>query len=224
LRKFSLVLLSIVLLIGCSSKEEKALMKEYKNKKTYFKMLQKTEKILLSDNNTTKAVLTATYLRAPHEKLSNKKDETFIIGLYLEDEEINDIKEVFGLRDKNETNTTKLKVEMETVENIFDSNETHIINATIDDVKNNNEAMIRTTNSYTLMLNGKKAIYIEKLNDDDPRLKKLSLISEWSTYALVKFEHVSGKQFQLIFDSAWYGKGILAFSKVAKYVTTKKSF
>ncbi|AKF24849.1 hypothetical protein YH65_05190 [Sulfurovum lithotrophicum] len=79
-----------LLLGGCSSKEEKALLQVYNKEKVYYKKLLHTEKAQLYDANETKVLLTATYLYSqtdvPKEK--DKRDEVFIIGLYMEDEEV----------------------------------------------------------------------------------------------------------------------------------------
>ena len=78
-----------LLLTGCTSKEEKALLQVYKKEKAYHKKLLQTEKAQLYDENETKVLLTATYLYTqtdvPKEK--DKRDEVFIVGLYMEDEE-----------------------------------------------------------------------------------------------------------------------------------------
>jgi len=78
-----------VLLAGCTSKEEKALLQVYSKEKIYHKKLLQTEKVQLYDANETKILLTATYLYTqtdvPKEK--DKRDEVFIVGVNMEDEE-----------------------------------------------------------------------------------------------------------------------------------------
>ncbi len=179
-------------MVGCSSKEKKALMKEFVSKKSYYKTLQNTEKILLTENNVTKAVLTATYFYTPTLKSSiSKDDEKFIVGLYLEGEEITSLSDIWGvLKDSD------LKKQ--------ESNKT-------------------MNEEFVLTLNGKKPLRIEKIAADDSRLKKLSFVTEWSTYALVTFKHVNSKQLVLQFKSKQFGKGSAIFSKVAKYVLTGDS-
>ena len=59
---------------------------------------------------------------------------------------------------------------------------------------------------------------------DDEQLKDISFVSEWGSYYLVTFPHVSSRKLTLVLDSEEYGKGVLHFAKVAKYVLTKKSF
>lgn len=83
----------VVLLAGCSSKEEKSFQSLYEKNKSYHLNLQKTEKIELKDGESTKVLLTATYLYVPLENKLKKveekdtRDEVFIVGLYLDGEE-----------------------------------------------------------------------------------------------------------------------------------------
>jgi len=77
-----------LLLAGCSSKEEKALLQICNKEKTYHKKMLHTEKAQLYDGNETKILLTATYLYTQtdvHQK-EDKRDEVFIVGIYMEDE------------------------------------------------------------------------------------------------------------------------------------------
>jgi len=196
--RFVLGFLSIILIVGCSSKE-KSLMKEMTLHQTYYKMLQKTEKVMLSENNITKAILTATYLYVPtvHSKKSDA-NETFIIGLYLEDEEVDSLSDVFDLYSKTDNKTKPDNIKMSDVNNTIKS-------------------------TYKITLNGKKPLSIKKLTLNDSRLKHLSFVTEWNTYALVTFKHVKGTRLTLLFESTQYGKGTLHFSKVAKYIFSKKA-
>jgi len=77
---------------------------------------------------------------------------------------------------------------------------------------------------YALKLNGKKAISIEKLDVNDERLKGITLLTKWSTYALVQFKYEKSKHLKMVFESPLYGRGRASFSKVAKYVFMKKAF
>ena len=81
-----LTLSVMALLAGCTSKEEKALMEAYETKKSYHQQLQKTEKTQLYDGNSTKALLTATYLNEQNIDKEYKPDEVFIVGIYIEEE------------------------------------------------------------------------------------------------------------------------------------------
>jgi len=85
MRNILLIFGAIVLLAGCTSKEEKAFMQAYEKNKSYHRQLQKTEKTQLYDGSTTKALLTATYLYSPGFQKEDKRDEVFIVGVYLED-------------------------------------------------------------------------------------------------------------------------------------------
>lgn len=75
---------------------------------------------------------------------------------------------------------------------------------------------------YTLTLNNKAAKEVKDLAVGDEQLKDISFVSEWGSYYLVTFPHVGSKKLTLVLDSEAYGKGILHFAKVAKYVLTKK--
>jgi len=77
---------------------------------------------------------------------------------------------------------------------------------------------------YRLMLNGHLLKSMELLENDSPYLKDLSFVTEWGEYYMVTFPHVSSKSFRLVFESELYGKGVLHFAKVAKYVLSKKGF
>jgi len=206
--KLGVLVLSILLLVGCSSKEEKTLMKEYKKKKSYFKKFQKTEKIMLTQNNITKAVLTAQYIPSKSSKFNDENNETFIIGLYVEDDEVNDMQRTFGLRKKGK--------KKEVLKDIYDKNASHAIEY--------DEFNMTIPGKYRLTLNGEKAIYIKRLYNNDKRLKDLALKSEWTIYSLVRFKHSKNNFMKLKFESSLYGVGESSFSKVAKYIYTKKAF
>ena len=168
----SISFIVIVLLFGCTSKKEQELMQAYSDKINYHKLLQKTEKTQLYENNVTKVMLTATYLYTPSYEKNDTRDEVFIVGMHLEDE----------------------------------------------------ESVYPASQEYTLTLNDQAAKEVKGLALDDERLKDVSFVSEWGSYYLVTFPHVNSKKITLVLDSELYGKGILNFAKVAKYVLTKKSF
>ena len=168
----STLFIVMALLLGCTSKKEQELMLAYNDKINYHKLLQKTEKTQLYENNVTKAMLTATYLYTPNYEKNDTRDEVFIVGVHLEDEE----------------------------SEYSDSQE------------------------YNLTLNNKSVKEVKSLALDDERLKDISFVSEWGSYYLVTFPHVSSEKLTLVLDSELYGKGILNFAKVAKYVLTKESF
>jgi hypothetical protein len=77
---------------------------------------------------------------------------------------------------------------------------------------------------FSLTLDGKASISVEKLDEKSPYLKDISFLSEWSTFYMVRFPHIDKKSFHLILTSDIYGKGSLYFAKVAKYVLNKKNF
>ncbi|RLA69948.1 MAG: hypothetical protein DRG09_04530 [Epsilonproteobacteria bacterium] len=84
--KLTVAVTGIVLLLGCTSKEERSLMDSYTKNINYHKQLQKTEKTQLYENNVTKVMMTATYLYTPTEDKNDTRDETFIVGIHLENE------------------------------------------------------------------------------------------------------------------------------------------
>lgn len=87
MRDYFLTMTAIVLLIGCSSKDEKQFTEIYEKNKAYHAGLQKTEKTQLYDGETSKALLTASYIFTGVSDLNDTRDEKFIVGLYIEDEE-----------------------------------------------------------------------------------------------------------------------------------------
>jgi hypothetical protein len=178
--KLVLGLMAISLFVGCTSKEEKALLESYNNNITYHKHLQKTEKAELFDGENSVAVLTATHLYTPSYEKIDKRDEVFIVGVQFE------------YPDSSNMN--------------FDKNATS-----------------GHANEYTLTLNNSTAKKVERLSEDDKRLEGISFVSEWGEYYEVTFPHAR-KRFSLVFENARYGKETLNFSKVAKFVYTKKGF
>lgn len=165
--KILTVLIVTVLLVACTSKEEKALMKKYEKNKTYHRLLQKTEKIQLYEDKVTKVFLTATYLYVSSEEKEKKKDEVFVVGLHTE-----------GLMQEN----------------------------------------------FSLTLEGQNAKSIKTLDSQSCYLKYISFKSEWSQFYLVHFPHTDKKYIKLVLESKSYGKGVMHFSKVAKYVLGKEAF
>jgi hypothetical protein len=110
-----------VLMVGCASNEEKALVETFKKELSYSKNLLKTEKAqFLDENNITKVLLTATYLYAISSEKIDKRDEEFVIGLQFEDENTSFESSDFTLKlDNNESkNLVKLEVEDERLKGI----------------------------------------------------------------------------------------------------------
>ena len=89
--KLFLGLMVVVLLVGCSSKEEQDLMKSYTENTQYHKYLQKTEKTELMDGDNTVAILTATYLYTRNFKKIDKRNEVFIVGVAFDNPDVNTI-------------------------------------------------------------------------------------------------------------------------------------
>ena len=90
----------------------------------------------------------------------------------------------------------------------------------------NEESEVQSFNQsgFSLTLNGKKEKSIKVLKKENPLLKDISFVSQWSSFFLVHFPHTSKKSFNLVLKSDLYGNGSLHFAKVAKYIFTKEAF
>ncbi|MDQ7085012.1 MAG: hypothetical protein Q9M36_08785 [Sulfurovum sp.] len=75
-----------ILLLGCSSQKEQALLKSYTEKTQYHKNLQQTESAELKLGIQRMAMLTATYLFRPNFENNDSRAEVFIIGLEFEED------------------------------------------------------------------------------------------------------------------------------------------
>lgn len=80
-----------------------------------------------------------------------------------------------------------------------------------------------TSNGFSLTLDGKTPKEMKMISAKDTRLKNLSFVSDWTQFYVVRFPHTSKKDLTLIFNSNTFGKGVLHFAKVAKYVIKKDS-
>ena len=178
--RFFLGLLVISLLVGCSSKEEQALLASYGKKNQYHKNLLHTEKAELSNAEDTLAILTATHLYTQNLDKNDTRDEVFIIGVQFEDAE-----------------NSRL---------VFDKT-----------------ANTLAHNEYLVTLNNTPAKKVVHLDNDNPKLKEVSFVTDWGEYYEVTFSN-AGTKFSLIFENPQYGKQALLFSKKPKYVFTKKGF
>ena len=87
MRNIILTLSVMALFMGCTSKEEKAPMIDMDAGPRQLQTLQKTEKTQLYDGNSTKALLTATYLNEQNVDKEYKPDEVFVVGIYIEEME-----------------------------------------------------------------------------------------------------------------------------------------
>jgi hypothetical protein len=77
----------IFFLSACTTKDETKLREHFEQRKHYHKQLMKTEKVQLYEGNLTKVLLTATYLNESGTP-KDKQEERFIIGLYVDDEQL----------------------------------------------------------------------------------------------------------------------------------------
>ena len=206
--KIFIMIITLVFFVACTSKEQQALMETYDKEKNYHMQLQKTEKTQLYDGQVTKAMLTATYLFEQSVDKNDTRDEVFIVGIYIEEDEYDTFDEVsfeeddytLVLRDvpikKSKTKKEKSK------ENKRKKDKT----------KKDEDKKDKLPKSIKLLKEG------------DPLLKDISFKSEWSKFYLVTFPHTKKRSFKLIFESDFYGRGELKFAKVSKFVLTGQAF
>ncbi len=203
--KIFVIIITLVFFVACTSKEQKALMQTYDKEKNYHMQLQKTEKVQLYNDQDTKAMLTATYLFEQSVDKNDTRDEVFIVGIFIEEDEYDTFDEVsfeeddytLMLRDTR-TKKSKTKKDKEKKEKAKDKND--------EDKKD------------------KLPKSVKQLKIGDPLLKDISFKSEWSKFYLVTFPHTKKRSFKLVFESNFYGKGELNFAKVSKFVLTKQAF
>ena len=89
--RLAVVVVSFMLLGGCANKQAKALMKIYQDRQPSHGALLKTEKALFQDRNgETRLSVVATYLYRGDDQTNDAKGETFIVGLYGDEPDIDD--------------------------------------------------------------------------------------------------------------------------------------
>lgn len=195
MRTILLSMAALALLTGCATKERKHLLETFEKQKDYHKKLIKTEKAQLYEGNYTKVTLTATYLNR-HSRAKEGEEDSFIN--YMNPFEIFEDKE----------------------KRMPKEDERFIVGLYIDDDG------VEGTQAYdfNLTLNGKPPKLIKPLSENDPRLKDISFVSDWSQFFYVVFPYVKAERFNMTFESPQYGKGTLNFAKKAKFVYTKRAF
>lgn len=214
--KYNLVLLLILFIVGCSSKSEQNLMKNYQGSKSYYKYLQKTEKVQFKENNETKILVTATYINNPTINIDDKSDEVFIVGIYHEDYEIKSLNsEKFSLTLREVKSKRELKEKLD--------KEKQLALQSLDNNMSNNIIPKRNKKRVDYL----KPISVELLEKNNPLLKNISFVSAWNQFYLVHFKHISGNRLYLrirnrkseIEDNKekLYDTAILNFAKIAKY-------
>ena len=190
--KLSLVLVAMMLLISCSSKEQDALMKVHQQKQDQYKYLQKTEKVQFKENNITSMTVTATYMNKPTTDLDDTSDEVFLVGIFGEENEIESLtSDEFNLT-LREVKSRKERKEEAKKERAERKEQQRMLEAL-----DNNE-----TNSTLFKKKKKKAvylrpIYVKHLDKNSPLLKGISFVSEWSQFYLVHYKHVAGNRLSL---------------------------
>ena len=171
----------VALIVGCSSKEEQNLMKNFRANMSYHKQLQQTEKAELRDvNGSIIALLTATYLYTPTASKNDTRDEKLIIGVEFEEPDTDSI--------------WFKKIE---------DNSTHL---------------------YSLRLEGKDALHAKKLSPSSKKLKDIPFVTQWGKYFEVTYPHTNKKRLSLEFKNKEEKSVQLHFSKVARFVYSKKAF
>lgn len=232
--KLGLVFISIILLMGCTSKDNQAFMAKYEKKQNYYKFLQKTEKVQFIEGNVTQLLVTATYMNTPTIEIDDKAEEIFLIGLHTENNniaflesdrltiELKDVKNKKELRAEKEKKRAKRKARRMKLARLKLKDK----NATLS-VEDNKS---KTSNKYL------KPIKIKMVLKDDPILKGISFVSDWSQFYLVTYKHIAGNRLILKVknkkskDQIELEKSVkskkkmkayhiqtLGFSKVAKY-------
>lgn len=80
-----------------------------------------------------------------------------------------------------------------------------------------------SSNKYVLTLDNNSSKSVQKLSQNDPRLKDISFVTQWGTYYEVHFAH-TGSRFALLLSHETNRNATFSFSKVPKFVYTKKGF
>jgi len=205
--------IALVFFVGCTSKEQQALMETYEKEKNYHMQLQKTEKTQLYDGQVTKAMLTATYLFEQSVDKNDTRDEVFIVGIYIEENEEDEFDESSFEEDEytlvlRDTPVKKSKSKKDKSKK----------------AKNKDDKTKEEKSKKDEDKKDKLPKSIKQLKIGDPLLKDISFKSEWSKFYLVTFPHTKKKSFKLVFESYFYGNGELNFAKVSKFVLTKQAF
>jgi len=218
--KLFVMITALVFFVACSSKEQKALMQTYDKEKNYHMQLQKTEKTQLYDGQFTKAMLTVTYLFEQSVDKNDTRDEVFIVGIYIEEDEYDTFDEVSFEEDDytlvlKDTRTKKSKTKKGKSKKDKEKKE---------EAKEDKTKKDKDTEDKEKTKKDKSPKSVKKLKLDDPLLKDISFKSEWSKFYLVTFPNTKKKSFKLVFESDFYGKGELNFAKVSKFVLTKQAF
>ncbi len=223
--KTFVMIVTLVFFVACTSKEQKTLMQTYDKEKNYHMQLQKTEKTQLYDSQVTKAMLTATYLFEQSVDKNDTRDEVFIVGIYIEEDEYDTFDEVSFEEDDytlllRDTRTKKSKSKKD--KDI--KSKTKKDKAKKEEAKEDKTKKDKDETKKDEAKKDKSPKSVKKLKFDDPLLKDISFKSEWSKFYLVTFPHTKKKSFKLIFESDFYGKGELNFAKVSKFVLTGQAF
>lgn len=199
--KYGLGVLVGVLLLGCSSKENDRLMEIYTQKSDSYKMLQKTEKLQLKENNETTLLLTATYITKATVKNDTNNTESFLIGISSDSHNHAPI--------LNKTLHISLKNAISKKENDARKKKERDENDLRIDTKEKKKSSL--INKYL------KPLRIESISHTSPLLNNIAFKSEWSKFYLLTFKHIHSNRLILKIESAKNKTDFLYFAKVAKY-------
>ena len=178
-RQVLLMGIFIVFYTGCSTKGEKRMEKAFAKTTGSSTLMQKTEKIKISENNEVKVSLAVTYLNDEESIMDdkNKIREKFIINIYRSDD-VNST----GLIDAEQ----KLTLNIQYPES--------------DKEFNRAEKIKRDRGIDRLPLK------IQKLSLSDPLLKNIPMVNSWNSYYYVEFPHTRRKKFALVYQNKRYGQ------------------
>ncbi len=148
------------LFVSCGPKNSAFTYFEKKDIET--KGIQFTKKIDILKENEVDIIFMATYLNKIDMKISDTKNEVFLISTFFVNVETQDIEK----------------------------------------------------NAYKFLLNGKEAVWIEKIEKNDERFKDLMLKNYWGNYYLVKFDFSENEyNLKLELTNQKFSKAILNFEK-----------
>jgi len=186
---------AIILYTGCSSKNENAMEKSFKEVIDLGTQMQKTEKVKIVQKGEVKIFLIASYLNG-EESAAEEDDkirEKFVISLYQVD-------------DGNITLDSLINADQNITINIpYPESDKRFTRA---EKKKRKKGM------------DKLPVVVKKLSPGDPLLKNIPMINSWSKYYYVEFPPTPKKRFTLTYQNRIYGK--IPMPKVSKKSKVKQ--
>jgi len=174
-----LLVAAALLVSGCSSKYETEMSKAFDDNIIKNTQLLKSEKLTFTEDNETKLVLSVTYLNGPQSLADEDEElkEAFIIGIY----QTADVS-VTGLRGRDQNLT--LNIPYPKTEEVF------------------TRAELRERRKGITVLPST----FRELSHQDPLLKDIPFVNNWTKYYFVEFPHTTRKKFSLIFQNRQFGE------------------